>query len=259
LAIGDQPRGTVTFLFTDIERSTELVRRLGDRYADMLGEHRQLLWAAFAEHGGWEIDTQGDAFFVAFDRVKDAVLAAVAMQRSLAAHAWSSEPAPRIRIGLHTTEPSPAVALNAEDAKTARNCGVQAKALRRSSPATGLVEAHSLDGRGRLPGERRAMHAAVTTTHGSNEDMAQLALMAGEAMVTWLRDIEGFHGLVMLTSQATGTTHVISFWESEQVAQRHRVARMKLRERITATLTIEVQDTESYDVSFADLPEVHTR
>jgi heme-degrading monooxygenase HmoA len=102
------------------------------------------------------------------------------------------------------------------------------------------------------------MHAAMTTTHGSNEDMAQLAVMAGEAMVTWLRDIEGFHGLVMLTNQATGTTHVISFWESEEVARRHRVARMKLRERITATLAIEVEDTESYDVSFADLPEVQT-
>jgi heme-degrading monooxygenase HmoA len=88
--------------------------------------------------------------------------------------------------------------------------------------------------------------------------MAQLAVMAGEAMVTWLRDIEGFHGLVMLTNQASGTTHVISFWESEEVARRHRVARMTLRERITATLAIEVEVTESYDVSFADLPEVHT-
>ena len=101
------------------------------------------------------------------------------------------------------------------------------------------------------------MHAAVTTTHGSNEDMPQLAVMAGEAMLTWIRDIEGFHGLVMLTRQATGTTHVISFWESEEIAQRHRVARMKLGERITATLNIAVQHTESYDVSFADLPEIH--
>jgi hypothetical protein len=100
------------------------------------------------------------------------------------------------------------------------------------------------------------MHATVTMTQGSNEDMAQLAVMAGEAMVTWLRDIDGFHGLVMLTSQAAGTTHVINFWESEEVARRHRVARMKLGERITATLNIKVQHTESYDVSFAELPEV---
>jgi class 3 adenylate cyclase len=101
----DLPRGTVTFLFTDLEGSTELVRKLGERYADVLDEHRRLLRAAFTEHKGWEIDTQGDAFFIAFDRVKDAVLAAVAAQRSLTAHDWPWEPAPQIRIGLHTTEP----------------------------------------------------------------------------------------------------------------------------------------------------------
>jgi class 3 adenylate cyclase len=103
--MAERPQGTVTFLFTDIEGSTELVRRLGERYADLLGEHRRLLRAAFSEHGGWEIDTQGDAFFVAFDRVKDSILAAVAAQRSLAVHNWPSKPAPKIRIGLHTTEP----------------------------------------------------------------------------------------------------------------------------------------------------------
>jgi class 3 adenylate cyclase len=104
-AMAERPQGTVTFLFTDIEGSTELVRKLGERYADLLGEHRGLLRAAFNEHGGWEIDTQGDAFFVAFDRVKDSILAAVAAQRSLAVHKWPSEPVPKIRIGLHTTEP----------------------------------------------------------------------------------------------------------------------------------------------------------
>lgn len=104
--MAERPQGTVTFLFTDIEGSTELVRRLGERYADLLGEHRRLVRAAFTEHGGWEIDTQGDAFFVAFDRVKDSILAAVGAQRALAAHNWPpSEPAPKIRIGLHTTEP----------------------------------------------------------------------------------------------------------------------------------------------------------
>jgi class 3 adenylate cyclase len=101
----ERPQGTVTFLFTDIVGSTELVRRLGERYADLLGEHRQLLRAVFGEYGGWEIDTQGDAFFVAFDRVKDSILAAAAAQRSLAAHNWPSEPDLKIRIGLHTTEP----------------------------------------------------------------------------------------------------------------------------------------------------------
>jgi class 3 adenylate cyclase len=103
--MAERPQGTVTFLFTDIEGSTELVRKLGERYADLLGEHRRLLRAAFSEHRGWEIDTQGDAFFIAFDRVKDSILAAVTAQRSLAAHSWPSESVPKIRIGLHTTEP----------------------------------------------------------------------------------------------------------------------------------------------------------
>jgi quinol monooxygenase YgiN len=100
------------------------------------------------------------------------------------------------------------------------------------------------------------MHATLTTTHGSNEDMAELAAMAGEAMVTWLSEIEGFHGLAMLTSEETGTTHVISFWESEEVAERHRVARLQLRDRITAAVGVEVEGTESYDVPFALLPEL---
>jgi class 3 adenylate cyclase len=103
--VAEQPRGTVTFLFTDIERSTELVTRLGDRYGDVLGDHRRLLRGAFAEFNGWEVDTQGDAFFVAFDRVKDAVLAAAAIQHALAKHIWPAAPAPKVRIGLHTTEP----------------------------------------------------------------------------------------------------------------------------------------------------------
>ena len=64
----DLPPGTVTLLFTDIEGSTRLLHELGDRYPDVLAQHRDLLRAAFAAHGGYEVDTQGDAFFVAFPR-----------------------------------------------------------------------------------------------------------------------------------------------------------------------------------------------
>jgi class 3 adenylate cyclase len=99
------PSGTVTFLFTDVEASTELARKLGHRYAEVLKQHRQLLRAAFGAHGGYEIDTQGDSFFVAFERARDAVLAAVEAQRRLAEHESSPQPVPRIRMGLHTTEP----------------------------------------------------------------------------------------------------------------------------------------------------------
>ncbi len=63
------PTGTVTFLFTDIEGSTTLLQRLGDRrYAEVLAEHRRLLRHAFVEGHGQEVGTQGDAFLVAFSR-----------------------------------------------------------------------------------------------------------------------------------------------------------------------------------------------
>lgn len=69
------PRGTVTFLFTDVEGSTRLLHELGDGYAAVLVEHRRVLREAFARHGGVEVDTQGDAFFVAFSRASDALRA----------------------------------------------------------------------------------------------------------------------------------------------------------------------------------------
>ena len=83
--------------------------------------------------------------------------------------------------------------------------------------------------------------------------MAAVATMAGETMVEWLRDLEGFEGLLMLSNDETGITHVISFWESAEVAERSRVARLKLRDRITTTVSVEVQETEPYQVAFAEL------
>ena len=93
------PTGTVTFLFTDIEGSTRLLDEMGDAYADLLAEHRQTLRAVFTEHGGVEVDTQGDAFFVAFSGAGDAVDAAAASQRAL------GDGPIRVRMGLHTGEP----------------------------------------------------------------------------------------------------------------------------------------------------------
>jgi class 3 adenylate cyclase len=84
----DLPRGTVTLLFSDVDGSTEMVKRLGAGYADVLAEHRRLLRSAFAKHRGIEVDTQGDSFFVAFGSAGDAVLAVVAAQRAIAAHSW---------------------------------------------------------------------------------------------------------------------------------------------------------------------------
>ena len=83
----DLPTGTVTFLFTDIEGSTALLKQLGrDRYDEVLAEHGRLLPAAIAAHDGRVVDTQGDSFFAAFRTAADAVAAAVDAQRDLAAH-----------------------------------------------------------------------------------------------------------------------------------------------------------------------------
>src|SRR5512132_1413546 len=93
------PQGTVTFLFTDIEGSTRLLQELGDRYADVLADHRRTLREAFARFGGVEVDTEGDSFFVAFAKASDALAAAAAAREAL-----SGGPV-RVRIGLHTGEP----------------------------------------------------------------------------------------------------------------------------------------------------------
>jgi WD40 repeat protein/class 3 adenylate cyclase len=106
----DLPAGTVTFLFTDIEGSTRLLQELGERYAEVLADHRRLLRAAFAQYSGREVDTQGDSFFVAFGEAGDAVGAAAAAQRALAAHVWPGGVDVRVRMGIHTGE-----ALLAED------------------------------------------------------------------------------------------------------------------------------------------------
>src|SRR5437868_5895156 len=96
--MSELPTGTVTFLFTDIEGSTRLLHELGDAYADALAEHRRVLRGAFARHGGVEVDTQGDAFFVAFARASAALAAAREAQAGL------NGPV-RVRIGVHTGEP----------------------------------------------------------------------------------------------------------------------------------------------------------
>ncbi|MBI3628396.1 MAG: adenylate/guanylate cyclase domain-containing protein, partial [Candidatus Rokubacteria bacterium] len=99
------PQGTVTFLFSDIEGSTRLLQRLGDRYADVLADHQRLLRAVFEAANGHEVDTAGDGFFVAFHRATDAAAAAVAAQRAIAAHPWPEGVQVRVRMSLHTGEP----------------------------------------------------------------------------------------------------------------------------------------------------------
>ena len=96
------PTGTVTFLFSDIEGSTRLLQRIGAAYADVLEEHADIVRTAINQPGGVEVGTQGDSFFAVFRDPIDAVKAAVAAQRGLAAHPWSHGAPVRVRMGLHT-------------------------------------------------------------------------------------------------------------------------------------------------------------
>jgi class 3 adenylate cyclase/tetratricopeptide (TPR) repeat protein len=105
--VTELPAGAVTFLFSDIEGSTRLVKALRERYAQVLAEHRSLVRAAIAGQAGHEIDTQGDAFFVAFASAKQAVLCALEVQRALAGHEWPSGASVRVRMGIHTGQATP--------------------------------------------------------------------------------------------------------------------------------------------------------
>src|SRR5262245_20605447 len=101
------PRGTVTFLFSDVEGSTLLLRKLGqEQYGQALADYQRLVREACEGSGGTEVDTQGDSFFFAFPRARDAVEGAVQAQRALAGHQWPDGSTLRARIGLHTGEAS---------------------------------------------------------------------------------------------------------------------------------------------------------
>lgn len=100
------PSGTVTFLFSDIEGSTALLKQLGrDGYERVLREHGEILRGAVATHDGRVVDTQGDSFFVAFRAARDAVAAAVAAQRELGGYDWPDGVQLKVRMGLHSGEP----------------------------------------------------------------------------------------------------------------------------------------------------------
>lgn len=98
----DLPAGIVTFVFTDIEGSTRLVHRLGEAYVEVLERHREILRAAWADHHGHELSSEGDAFFVAFEQADDAVRACIAGQRGLLTEAWPENGTVMVRMGIHT-------------------------------------------------------------------------------------------------------------------------------------------------------------
>jgi DNA-binding NarL/FixJ family response regulator/class 3 adenylate cyclase len=147
----DLPTGTVTFLFTDVEGSTALLRRLKEGYAEVLAKHEQLLRDAAEAAGGQEFGTQGDAVFFVFRNPRDAVLAAVAGRQALEAAEWPEGGQIRVRMGIHTGEAAIAadrymgLAVN----RAARICGIARGGQIFVSPTThALVEEaeHELHG-----------------------------------------------------------------------------------------------------------------
>jgi class 3 adenylate cyclase len=100
------PGGTVTFLFSDIESSTRHLQELGDEWGKALAAHNRILRESFTAAGGREVDRQGDAFFAVFPTARSALAAAAAAQRELAAHEWPGDADVRVRMGVHTGEPS---------------------------------------------------------------------------------------------------------------------------------------------------------
>jgi class 3 adenylate cyclase len=106
MAAAGLPSGTGTFLFTDIEGSTALLKRLGrDIYEGVLAEHASILRAGITTHGGQVVDVQGDSFFAVFRAAREAVTAAVEAQRELAAVEWPESVEIKVRMGLHSSEP----------------------------------------------------------------------------------------------------------------------------------------------------------
>jgi class 3 adenylate cyclase/streptogramin lyase len=102
--MSERMSGIATFVFTDVEGSTRLLKQLRERYGDVLAVHQKLVRKAFTAYGGSEIDTQGDSFFTVFPSARGAVLAAVTALRALDAHAWPDGAEVRVRVGIHTGE-----------------------------------------------------------------------------------------------------------------------------------------------------------
>jgi class 3 adenylate cyclase/DNA-binding CsgD family transcriptional regulator len=185
------PTGTVTFLFSDIEGSTALLRELGrNRYGDLLARHNALLREAFAAAGGTEIDRQGDAFFAAFTSASAAAAAAVAAQRALAAEDWPEGSSVRVRMGLHTGEATVAdgsyVGFAVHQAARIGDAGHGAQVLVSTTTAS-LIE-HNLPsdvglrdlGEARLPGLERPERLHQLVVEGLPSDFPPLADRAAE-------------------------------------------------------------------------------
>jgi class 3 adenylate cyclase len=196
------PRGTVTFLFTDIERSTDLAREFGAEFGRIRSDHRRVLRQAFAAHDGHEIDTAGDGFFVVFDRAGDAVSAAVAAQRAL------SQSQLRVRMGIHSAEPYldeegyVGVGVN----RAARICAAgHGGQILLSNATAGIIEDLGIEGveledlgEYRLKDMDRSQRLFQLNADGLESEFPPLTSLdpPGSLMTLLMVDISGWHALI---------------------------------------------------------------
>ncbi len=96
------------------------------------------------------------------------------------------------------------------------------------------------------------MFASMSTIRGDQPDLEATARVVGDTMLNWLREFDGYAGLLILTDEEGGLARVITFWESEEAAERSKLARLKMRDQMTSTVQMEVASTEPYAVAFDD-------
>lgn len=97
------------------------------------------------------------------------------------------------------------------------------------------------------------MHVTITTTKGDLDQPGEIARLAGEEMLPWLRGIDGFEGILVLFDSTRGRTLAVTFWESKELADLHLAARAEFRDKITSTVDVAVEDVSEYELMFADL------
>jgi hypothetical protein len=97
------------------------------------------------------------------------------------------------------------------------------------------------------------VYVSVTRTKDQFDQPIEYATIAGEEMVPWLAQIEGWKGLLMLSNEEEGRTLVLSFWESREIAEQHHAARMQFRDRITSAVSVDVEEWSGYDLVFSHL------
>ena len=97
------------------------------------------------------------------------------------------------------------------------------------------------------------MYASMTTVRGPRERVEEVTRLAGEAMLTWLREFDGYRGLLVLADEATGVAHVVTFWESPEAEVRSRPGRLGIRDKLTATVGFEIVSTEPYAAPMLEL------